>query len=506
MSYKRVFFVACISFFVLSITAALLTFVRASSQRGLQRAIGPVETERRRQAAPYTVHETPFHFPYQTRPSLNMQTLFPFTRNFGFHDTQNSQGFWTPEYTTAHPPDTFRILVIGNGMTCTVNLPLEETYPYVLAGLLNRKCANFKTEVISISINGHKMTDEVIKLFAHGQYLKPDLVIFQVFPTDIEFYSYLGILHIRELPDEFQLYADRQNEVFSEDSLDWKVFTESLTAIKNWSNKNSVPVGFLVFPPVDPGKTGRNFNHYDSNTMSSGPVFRSYLKFVSHIQQNGFPVLDLLITFREKAADRYLASSEVFGGLNPFAHRLIADTLMSFLSDQKMFACDAQIQPGDDNWRKENALRVQAAKEWLKYNQSHVEQLKFFEELHRIHPRNPWITGQLADVNLLLQKRDDAYDLYSLMAELAPGVAVPWYQMAVATRLPKRRLDLMEKMLQVVPDHVKSMQGLAPYYPAEKGCKLLSRLLEIPESREQFKKNKALFEKNKCGPVLSASK
>ncbi|MCI0413880.1 hypothetical protein L0222_13905 [bacterium] len=506
MTYKRFSLVACVLFLVLSITAAVLTFVRASAQRGVQRKIGPVEKESRRQAASYTVYETTFRFPYQARASLNMIMTFPFTRNFGFHDKQNSQGFWTPEYTTAHPPNTFRILVIGNGMTCTVNLPLEETYPYLLAGLLNRKCKNFKSEVISLSINGHKMTDEVVKLFAHGQYLNPDLVIFQVVPSDIEFYSYLRFFHVLQREKEHELYTAKQNEVFSDQSLDWKIFSESLAVIKSWSDKNSVPVGFMVFPPIDTGKMGRNFNHYDSRTMSSGPVFQFYPKFVTHIQQNGFPTLDLLVTFREKAGDRYLASSQVFGGLNPYAHRLIAETLMSFLSEQNMFGCDAKIRPGDGNWPKESTLRDMAANDWLKYNVSHVEQLKFYQELHRIYPKNPWITAQLADVNFLLRKREEAYNLYNSMNEMAPGIAVPWYQMAASTRFPKRKVDLMQKMLQTAPDHVQSMQGLASYYTVDKACVLLTRLLEIPVSKEQHKTNKILYEKNQCAQVLSSVK
>jgi hypothetical protein len=506
MTYKRFFLISTVSFIVISLLAAFLTFVRAGIPWSEPRVIGRIEADKRRQAAPFTVGETPFYYPFKSRPSINMNTLFPFTKNFGYVEKQDSQGFWTPEYTTTHPPKTFRILIIGNGLTNTINLPMEETYPYLMAEFANQRCTDFHIEVISLSVSGHKMAQELIKLFAHGQYLKPDLVVFQVYPADIEVFSYLGIFHILNPGQEFILYSEKYKKLFEEDSLDWKVYSESLIAIQNWSKDKNVPIAFLVFPPIDSGKTGHNFRQYDAQTMDSGPAFQTYPKFVSFTQQY-FPTLDLIQTFRKEAGDRYLAGSEVFGGLNEYAHRLIARALLTFLKDRNLVHCDrTRLQPPDPLWTQEKAIREEAEQNWMKYNTSLVEQLHYYQKLHQLIPKNPWITYQLADVNLLLAKREDAAPLYNSLLDQAPGIAVPWYQMAACTRNPKRRLDLFEKMVQNVPDHIPSMQGLLTYYTPEKSCKVLKRLLEIPVSREQYKANKNLYEKYQCDQLLQQSR
>jgi tetratricopeptide (TPR) repeat protein len=357
--------------------------------------------------------------------------------------------------------------------------------------------------VISLGVVGHRLADDLIKLMVHGQSLKPDLVLFQITPDDLDFYKYDLIFQFQKLPDPFMVYSAKESEVLSETSLDWKVFYESLQQIQKWSTERSVPVGFLVFPAIDSRRTGNNFNHYDLKAFSSFPQIASFGKVVDEIQTHGIPALYLLDTFRDQAGDRYLSVSQTMGQLNAYGHRLVAQTLLSFLLEQKLISCEeTQTQKADPLWNEENLLRTEAAQKWFQFNGSYSAQIDFYEKLNKMYPEDPWVLSLLASSYFFTERWRDSARMYELLTEVAPSFASPWYHLALNTNSQMRKVHLLENMLRVVPDHTQAMVALVPLYLEAKrtleACSLLRRITEIPITQEQFDQSKMLLEQNRC--------
>jgi len=153
-------------------------------------------------------------------------------------------------------------------------------------------------------------------------------------------------------------------------------------------------------------------------------------------------------------------------------------------------------------WNAENSLRREAAEDWLEYQGNASRQLELYKKLSYLYPRDPWQTMLLANANQKMKRWPEAYRAYALLPHLVPDYAAPWYHMALCTNDENDRVDLLKKMLKIVPDHTVSMEILSQYYIQQKrtreACQLLSRVMEIPEFREQYIESKDLFEKQYC--------
>jgi len=219
-------------------------------------------------------HNSPFYFNFHARPSALMPVLESFSEDNRFHARHNSHGFRTPEYTIAHPPDTFRILVIGDSFTWGQGVTMEETFPYVLNSLLVQNCSGLKFEVISLGVCGHRFAENLLKLLVHGQFLNPDLVIVQVCFNDIDFFDYTGIQSYQG--GDSAVYRTQRMRALDENSIDWNVFKEVLDEFQRWSHSKSVPVAFLLFPGLDVTRKTHNFHHYDPEVLSRFPYIQEF--------------------------------------------------------------------------------------------------------------------------------------------------------------------------------------------------------------------------------------
>ena len=461
-------------------------------------------------ASRYMYYPTPFYYPFKVRPT-HMIGMTPFTQDFGYYSRQNSSGFPTVEYTIAHPPDTMRILIIGSSLSCGVNLPMQDTYPMVTETILNKKCNKFKTEIITLCTGINRISDDVIKLLVHGQWLNPDLVIFQISSGDIDFYQYFSILSLLGTDNIYASYAEKRKEVLDENSLDWRIFLESLQIIQSWSKEKSIPVAFLGIPPVDYRKDGRNFDHYNPQAEPYFPEIQAFQKIIRTAKEFEPRALSLLETFREKAGDHYLPISFGILDLNSFTHNLIANELSSFLIQQSLFNCD-QYKSSERSalWRAERRLRDRAADRWFNFHNNFQRQIDFYTSLKRMYPKDSWIAAHLANAYFTSAKCDDAYTSFSNLTALAPEYTAPWFQMALCAGDGKVTRQLLEKMIQTVPDHTPSMDVLIDLYlisgEKERACTLLNRLKEIPTYQSQYDKSKKLFEDNRCAHILGLQK
>jgi len=502
MKPRKLFLWSVLIFAVLSLTLAIVAVAKILLRPVQQYSI-PDVGKSVHQAARFIYYESPFYFPYKTR-ATTMIAANPFTEDSANFTQLNSNGFRTPEYTIAHPPDTFRIVIIGESSTYGGGVVLEQTYHYRLGKLLRQKCPQMQTEVIALSNTRHRFVDDFILLLAHGQFLKPDLVIFQLDPGDINFFSYLGFFVTKGIADPFNAYTRKEFEVLSPESMDWALLNEALEGIRDWAEKSRVPVHFLIFPVIDSGKTGRNFDHYNLAAYPRSPGLTETGRVAEEIRRHGFPVQYLLDTFREEAGDEYLALSEINGAANPFTHRLAARSLSSFLIEQHLFPCSKKfLRPADPEWKEESVLRNQAAEHWFEFNTNFQRQVDFFEDLQRLYPQSAWIASQRANSYSTVHRSVDSYETYASLLKLAPSFSAPWYHMARSTGREDLRRVMLETMLQAVPDHYGAMQFLSEVYlrrqdRINEACKVLGRLLEIPGSQEQYDSNKELYKKHAC--------
>jgi tetratricopeptide (TPR) repeat protein len=506
MTRKKLFSRSAAVLFGVSLVAAVYTIrnLGFSSENFSQAA--PVATQSHMQAAKYIYYQTPFYYPFKAR-ATNLSALTPFAQNLGSMERSNSQGFRTPEYTIAHPPDTFRIIILGDSLTSGSGIPQQDAYPHVLSKLLNQECTKVRTEVIALGVGGHRLADNLIKLLVHAQYLKPDLAIFQVTSDDLEFYNYLNIYLLREVQDPYGTRFAKQQEILDENSIDWMVFHECLEQIKQWSQKTSVPVAFLMFPPIDGSRSGKNFEHYISNGDYFTKLMTPFQKILSKVQNYG-PTLNLLESFRSE--DEYLGVAPFSGGLNSYANGVVARALSVFLFQQNLINCSKMnIHSGDSIWQEENTLRQSAAKNWLVFNASHSQQLSFFEELQKLHPENPWVISQVAEKYRSVRQWRESYISFESLIDLSPSFAAPWFNMAMSTGKASVQIRLLKEMIQVVPDDTYAMELLARLYLKQnnkgEACRLLSNVIQIPKYEEQYQQSTNLYTGNNCEKVLGST-
>jgi hypothetical protein len=112
-----------------------------------------------------------------------------------YHVKRNSNGFRDKERTYEKKKDTYRILVLGDSMTEGLQVPLEQTFPYILEeGLnsgssggsttslpLNRYPGSQRFEVINLGMTGFGTDQEYLTLKHYGLKYQPDFVILAFF-------------------------------------------------------------------------------------------------------------------------------------------------------------------------------------------------------------------------------------------------------------------------------------------------------------------------------------
>lgn len=97
----------------------------------------------------------------------------------------NSLGFrdWR-EYTLEKPPNTIRILVLGDSVTFGHGTLNETTYPYLLEQRLRSWRPDVNWEVWNLGVPGYNTRQELIYLQEIGPLAKPDVVVVGFYPND----------------------------------------------------------------------------------------------------------------------------------------------------------------------------------------------------------------------------------------------------------------------------------------------------------------------------------
>ncbi len=469
------------------------------------------------QAASSVYHSSPWYYPFATR-SVDMQSVIEaFSWDHRTDARANSHGFRTPEYTIAHPPETFRVVIVGDSITWGQGVRLPETFGVLLQEKLEQELAGrgLQAEVIAVGICGSRFSDNIIRLRSHVEQLEPDLVVFQYFPNDLDYLtSYrrpellTSMAEHSNLLQAIQAFTERNRfweileHCIDQTSIEWRIFTDGLAELDRWRVETDTPVMIVSFPPFDWRADGGNFDGF-TELEEFSPMLRP-----PHdaMEQLDIPVLDLLETFRDKAGRSFLCVSQQDGHPNSFAHSLVADAMLDFLETGGFLPDDAaDLRPCHPSWAEERRLRDEAHESWAELNVDYEAQAPLFDALLELHPGNGWLVAQAAHLNQQRGQRERACELYRSLSALEPVVASPWYHISFCTDDPKEVQQLLEQMLQTIPDHAPTMEEVMKQHgyadQVEEACAAAIELGKLARYPEQFARAHAFFEEHSCADL-----
>ncbi len=91
--------------------------------------------------------------------------------------TNNSHGFREREFTSPKPPNTYRLMVLGDSMSWGVGLPVHERYSNLLEVLLNDTTSPQHFEVLNFAARAANTADELKTLQKYIGLVQPDQII-----------------------------------------------------------------------------------------------------------------------------------------------------------------------------------------------------------------------------------------------------------------------------------------------------------------------------------------
>ena len=145
----------------------------------------------------------------------------------------NSLGLRSPEITLAKPPDTFRILVLGDSVTFGWSLRGEDTYASQLASLLATLRPNQRVEVINAGVSGYGTWQELRWLQETGLALEPDVIIVQAHLNDAAD-NLWGTLGWQQGSDSWLVRTSMLARLISRVSSAWQVGSGDAPCATDW--------------------------------------------------------------------------------------------------------------------------------------------------------------------------------------------------------------------------------------------------------------------------------
>ena len=124
---------------------------------------------------------------YQLRPSLDVHV-------YGARVTTNALGFRSPEIVVPKPPNTYRIIGIGDSYMFGLWVDDDECFPRVMERVLNERGGTSKTriEIINTAVPGYNTAMEVAVLEHIAPKLQPDLVMIDFVCNDMDLPNFIG--------------------------------------------------------------------------------------------------------------------------------------------------------------------------------------------------------------------------------------------------------------------------------------------------------------------------
>lgn len=182
----------------------------------------------------------------------------------------NSLGMRGDAVVLKKPPNTFRVVCLGDSITFGEGVYEEQTYPQLLQGILSRRFPTMKVEVINAGVQGYGIREETELFFARCRSMQPDVVTLGLFLNDaMEFPetirlndeisrdAKLSVLsrmsRLCELIERNHRTATLQDEYFSGirrsfDSEKWKKDAQLITTLQTTSTEDYFKLVVVLFP------------------------------------------------------------------------------------------------------------------------------------------------------------------------------------------------------------------------------------------------------------------
>lgn len=113
---------------------------------------------------------------YNAKMSLSKNRDLVFEMN-PFDPLVNAEGLRDYDYPVEKPPNTFRIVAVGDSITYGHSLPLEASFPKQLETRLNRDGNPQRFEVMNFGVGGYNTLQELALYKLKGAKYDPDLVL-----------------------------------------------------------------------------------------------------------------------------------------------------------------------------------------------------------------------------------------------------------------------------------------------------------------------------------------
>ncbi len=107
-------------------------------------------------------------------------------QTYDYHVTANALGFPGPEFATAKPSNTLRILVTGDAYSSAEGVDTDRAWPRLLQADL-ADAGNYRNvQVMNFSITGYGPSQEAAVVAAFAPRFHPDVVLIEMFANDVE--------------------------------------------------------------------------------------------------------------------------------------------------------------------------------------------------------------------------------------------------------------------------------------------------------------------------------
>ncbi|HBR13999.1 MAG TPA: hypothetical protein DD723_00440 [Candidatus Omnitrophica bacterium] len=201
--------------------------------------------------------------------------------------TTNRQGFRsTTSFQVEKPPDTVRIIFIGDSFTFGEGVYDEDVYPQQFRrfALEQGLFPNKTVEIINLGVGGYNTQQEWGLLNEYARYLQPDMVVIGYTINDVEPYLFYrsgqGFLRSSRRVEEFDRLGSldtapswirgfrlsrlfwilwqghkisRQTigyyqDLYASGSPSWKMTMEAVSALAHYQKESGIPVYVMIFP------------------------------------------------------------------------------------------------------------------------------------------------------------------------------------------------------------------------------------------------------------------
>lgn len=239
---------------------------------------------------------------YRLRPGSTGELL-------GYPITVNQFGIRGEDFEVARQPDTVRVIALGDSMTMSPGVPLENTYPARLEKQLNANSPESRHEVLNFGVWGYNTEQQQLFFEEKGIALQPDVVVLGFFPNDADAILPVGhptngvvnklikhsfVLRVlkpyaavvaRQIGIPVPSMVSRWRNNFADDSPTWKRCQASLRRMKTLSQEHDFDLKVVLIPvPV--------------GTSDDYPLADIHTKVAQYCESIGITVHDATPAFR----------------------------------------------------------------------------------------------------------------------------------------------------------------------------------------------------------------